>query len=143
MTQDPAASKKPASAPGTPPTAPASRSGGPAPAVSPGGKSAEDGKRAKGAKRSAGRTEKDPLRRSRAGGFYLGIIALGIVLVLLIIFLVQNTDPATVRFLGFEGETPLAVALLISASAGLFLAGIAASLRIFQLRRRVKSDRKA
>ncbi len=72
-----------------------------------------------------------------------GVIALGIVLVLLIIFVTQNTDPTTVRFLVWESDIPVAVALLIAAVAGLFLAGIAASMRILQLRRRVKHDRKA
>ncbi len=85
----------------------------------------------------------DPLRRSRAGGFYVGVIVLGLVLILLIIFVLQNTEPTTVRFLPWEAEIPVAVALLIAAAAGLFLAGMAASMRILQLRSRVKHDRKA
>lgn len=102
---------------------------------------AED-KKSKKAQKSKDKSS-DPLRRSRAGGLYLGVIALGIVLVLLIIFVTQNTDPTTVRFLVWESDIPVAVALLIAAVAGLFLAGIAASMRILQLRRRVKHDRKA
>lgn len=105
------------------------------------GKAAKPDKGGKGGK--AASTQSDPLRRSRAGGLYVGVIALGIVLILLIIFVAQNTDPTTVRFLGWQAEIPVAVALLIAAVAGLFLAGIAASLRILQLRRRVKHDRKA
>ena len=144
MTQEPAASKKPA--PAGQDTAKGKAEGkSEAPAKDQSknqakGKGTPPGKG--GGATSKGQSEKDPLRRSRAGGFYVGVIALGIVLVLLIIFIVQNTGPTTVRFLAFEGETPVAVALLIAAAAGLFLAGIAASLRIFQLRRRVKSDRK-
>lgn len=109
------------------------------------GRAAKPGKGGKGgtASRKASDKRSDPLRRSRAGGLYVGVIALGIVLILLIIFVAQNTDPTTVRFLGWEADIPVAVALLIAAVAGLFLAGIAASLRIFQLRRRVKHDRKA
>lgn len=64
--------------------------------------------------------------------------ASGLVLVLLIIFIAQNTDPVDVTFLGWQGETPLAVALLVATVAGLFLATIAGSMRILQLRRRVK-----
>ena len=85
----------------------------------------------------------DPLRRSRTGGFYVAVIALGIVLVLLVVFVLQNTEPTTVRFLGFEGDTPLAVALLAAAAAGILLSGLAASLRILQLRRRIKHDRRS
>ncbi len=106
------------------------------------GQPAAGDKKTKKAQKSKDKSS-DPLRRSRAGGLYLGVIALGIVLVLLIIFVTQNTDPTTVRFLVWESDIPVAVALLIAAVAGLFLAGIAASMRILQLRRRVKHDRKA
>lgn len=82
----------------------------------------------------------DPLRGSRTSGLWIAVAASGIVLVLLIIFIAQNTDPVDVRFLGWEGKTPLAVALLIATVAGLFLATIAGSLRILQLRRRVKRE---
>ncbi len=118
------------------PTQPGSTPG-PDRGAQPGGAGEKSGKSGKG-----GQDKPDPLRRSRAGGFYLGVIALGIVPVFLIIFVTQNTDPTTVRFLVWEAEIPLAVALLIAAAAGIFLAGIAASLRIIQLRRRVKHERK-
>ena len=73
---------------------------------------------------------------------WLAVVAGGIILVLLIIFIAQNTEPATIQFLGWEGETPLAVALLIGTVAGLFLAALAGSLRILQLRRRVRRDKR-
>lgn len=84
------------------------------------------------------RPTSDPLRGSRTSGLWIAVAASGLVLVLLIIFIAQNTDPVNVKFLGWQGETPLAVALLIATVAGLFLATIAGSLRILQLRRRVK-----
>ncbi len=83
----------------------------------------------------------DPLRGSRTSGFYAATIGLGVVLVLLIIFIAQNTRKTTVSFLGWDGEVPVAVGLLIAAVAGLFLAGVAGMLRILQLRRRVRRDR--
>ena len=61
-----------------------------------------------------------------------------ILLVLLIIFIAQNTQKVQVAFLGWEGQTPLAVALLAAVVTGLVVAAIAGSLRILQLRRRVK-----
>lgn len=132
----------------TPPSQPG-QTPGPARGPQPGdhdapaaGASPDRGSRSgKGTKGTSGQS--DPLRSSRAGGFYLSVIALGVVLIFLIVFVTQNTDPTTVRFLPWEAEIPLAVALLIAAVAGIFLAGIAASLRIVQLRRRVKHDRKA
>ena len=80
----------------------------------------------------------DPLRGSRTSGIWAGVVALGIVLILLIIFIAQNTTQVDVAFLGWEGRTPLSVALLIATAAGLFLATIAGMLRILQLRRRVR-----
>lgn len=84
----------------------------------------------------------DPLRASRTSGFWLGVVALGVVLVLLIVFIAQNTRETTVSFLAWDGQVPVAVALLIAAAAGLFLASVAGALRIFQLRRRVKRERR-
>ncbi|GAA4668683.1 LapA family protein [Nocardioides nanhaiensis] len=89
-----------------------------------------------------GAAEKDPLRGSRTGGIYAALIAFGLVLILLVIFIAQNTESVPVRFLGWEGSAPLAVSLLIAVAAGLLLAGAAASARIVQLRRRVKHERK-
>ena len=67
--------------------------------------------------------------------------SLGILLVLLITFIAQNTQRTEVRFLGWEGSAPQAVSLLIAAASGLALAVVAASLRILQLRRRVRRTR--
>jgi uncharacterized integral membrane protein len=84
----------------------------------------------------------DPLRGSRTSGLWVGVTALGVVLVLLIIFIAQNTAKTTVTFLGWSGQVPVAVALLIAAVAGLFLAVAAGTLRILQLRRRVRRTKK-
>ena len=92
------------------------------------------------ADRSARLPDSDPLRGSRTSGFYTATIGLGVVLVLLIIFIAQNTRKTTVSFLAWTGEVPVAVGLLIAATAGLFLAGVGGTLRILQLRRRVRRD---
>ena len=68
----------------------------------------------------------------------MSVVALGVVLLLLIVFIVQNTTSATIRFFGWSVDLPVAVALLIAAVAGMFLATVAGSLRILQLRRRVR-----
>ncbi|ANH36771.1 hypothetical protein I601_0318 [Nocardioides dokdonensis FR1436] len=91
----------------------------------------------------AGAKAEDPLRGSRTSGLYAAVVGLGVLLVLLIIFIAQNTDKTTVRFLSFQGETPVAVAMLIATTAGILLTAIAGSLRIIQLRRRTKRDIKS
>ncbi len=65
---------------------------------------------------------------------------ISVVLILLIVFIAQNTDAVRISFLGWQGDAPLAVALLAATVAGLLIATIAGSLRILQLRRRVKRD---
>jgi len=86
------------------------------------------------------RDGKDPLRGSRTSGFWAATVGLGVVLVLLIIFIAQNTRKTTVSFLAWDGQVPVAVALLIAAVAGMFLVGLAGMLRILQLRRRVRRE---
>jgi uncharacterized integral membrane protein len=69
---------------------------------------------------------------------WLATVGLGIVLIVVVVFILQNTQEVKVTFLWWEGTPPLAVALLISAAGGIAVTGIAASLRILQLRRRVR-----
>ncbi len=83
----------------------------------------------------------NPLRGSRTSAVWSGVVGLGILLVLLIIFIAQNTQKADVTFLGWTGTAPQAVLLLIATVSGLALAVTAASLRILQLRRRVRRAR--
>ena len=57
---------------------------------------------------------------------------------LLVVLILQNTQEVKVSFLWWEGTPPLAAALLIAAAGGIAVTAIAGSLRILQLRRRVK-----
>ncbi|HEY3436874.1 MAG TPA: LapA family protein [Actinotalea sp.] len=73
----------------------------------------------------------------------MGICIGALVCAALIIFMLQNTDPVEVTFLGMSGTAPLALTLLI---AGVGVGGIAlviGSLRIGQLRRRIAAERAA
>ena len=81
---------------------------------------------------------RDPLRSSRTSGVWLGTVALAALLLLLIVFIAQNTQDVQVSFLFWEGESPLAVSLLVAAVIGILLTAVAGTLRILQLRRRVR-----
>ncbi|RYI99876.1 MAG: LapA family protein [Actinomycetales bacterium] len=85
---------------------------------------------------------KDPLRRSRTSGAWVGVLAAALLLVLLIVFIAQNTDDVHISFLAWGGEAPLAVALMIATVIGIALTAVVGTLRIWQLRRRVKHDRR-
>ncbi len=83
------------------------------------------------------------MRGSRTSGVWIVTVLLVVLLVLLAIFVLQNTQKVEISFLGWNGSAPLAAALLIATAAGLVLAVAAGTLRILQLRRRVKRERKA
>jgi uncharacterized integral membrane protein len=62
-------------------------------------------------------------------------VAVGlVVLVLLIVFFVQNQDMVTVRFFGLEGSLALGTTLFIAAVGGGVLVALAGGARILQLR---------
>jgi uncharacterized integral membrane protein len=86
-------------------------------------------------------TPRDPtpgpatVRRTRAGGLWTGLVASAVVLILLLVFILQNGAPVVINFLGWSGSLPTGVALLFAAVAGLLLVAIPGGLRMLQLRR--------
>ncbi|MBB3042445.1 DUF1049 domain-containing protein [Nocardioides sp. LMS-CY] len=80
----------------------------------------------------------DPLRRSRTSGAWTAVIIAAVLLVLLVTFIAQNTADVHISFLGWDGTAPLAVALLIATVGGIVLTAAVGTLRIWQLRRRVR-----
>lgn len=96
-----------------------------------------------GQRQDAPRTEHhDPLRHSRTSQFWVALFGFGIVLVLMIVFIAQNTQSVEVSFFGWTGCPPLSVALLIAVAATILIMAVAGTLRILQLRRRVHQDKR-
>ena len=77
----------------------------------------------------------EPAARSRTGVLWTGLILSALVLLFLLIFILQNSTPVQISFLGVSGTLPVGVALLLAAIAGLLLVAIPGGLRILQLRR--------
>ncbi|MCY7340955.1 MAG: lipopolysaccharide assembly protein LapA domain-containing protein [Pseudonocardia sp.] len=73
--------------------------------------------------------------RTRTGGLWTGLILSALVLVVLLVFILQNLARVQITFLGLTGSLPLGVALLLAAVAGLLLVAIPGGFRILQLRR--------
>ncbi|MDX6296657.1 MAG: hypothetical protein QOI51_514 [Nocardioidaceae bacterium] len=82
--------------------------------------------------------DEDLLARTKVSQMWIGIIVFAIILILLLIFVLENTKKVPVTYFGFTGSLPLAVAMLLSAVAGILLTAIAGTLRILQLRKRVR-----
>lgn len=79
---------------------------------------------------------------TRTSATFISLIAGAVVLVLLLVFILENTQRAKITFLGATGHVPLGVALLLAVVAGALLLGIVGTARIAQLRRRVKHRRR-
>jgi len=69
------------------------------------------------------------------------VIVLSLLLLLLAVFILQNTQKVEVAFFGWNGRAPLAATLLIAAAGGALVVAAAGVLRVLQLRRRVKRQR--
>jgi uncharacterized integral membrane protein len=78
-----------------------------------------------------------PTGRTRISGAWVGVIIGVVVLVLLLSFIIQNSQSVKVSFFSVSGHIPLGVVLLLAAVGGVLLAGVVASLRIWQLRHRL------
>ncbi|WKG03222.1 lipopolysaccharide assembly LapA domain-containing protein [Mycolicibacterium sp. HK-90] len=80
---------------------------------------------------------------TRAGALWSALILGFLVLIVLLIFIAQNTDPVPMSFLAWHWSLPTGVAILGAAVAGGLLTVAAGSARIFQLRRAAKKNFKA
>lgn len=79
---------------------------------------------------------------TRTGVVWAAVAAGLVLLVLLIIFFIQNQDVVRVTFLGFEGRLALGTALFIAGVGGGILVAIAGGARILQLRRNERKLRR-
>ncbi|NOV95878.1 LapA family protein [Isoptericola halotolerans] len=75
--------------------------------------------------------------RTRAGATWVGICLAALLLVALIVFMFQNTQPVLVSFLGTQATVPLALALLVAGVGVGVIALVVGTVRIGQLRRRL------
>jgi lipopolysaccharide assembly protein A len=74
-------------------------------------------------------------RPTRISSLHVGLITAAILLVLLVVFLIQNAHTVEIHFLGAHLRVSLAVAMLAAAVAGALITGAAGTARIAQLRR--------
>jgi uncharacterized integral membrane protein len=89
----------------------------------------------------APKAERIQVSHTRTSAAWVGIWAGVVVLILLIIFVAQNTASVQISFFALEGSISLALALLIAGVGGAIVAMAVAATRILQLRRMVRRGR--
>jgi uncharacterized integral membrane protein len=80
---------------------------------------------------------------TRAAALWSALIAGFVVLIVLLVFIMQNTDSTTIHFLGWAGSLPVGVAILLAAVCGGLLTVAVGTARIVQLRRAAKKNLKS
>jgi len=80
------------------------------------------------------------VRATRVSGVWVGSIATALFLIVLIIFVAQNSRMVPIHFLGFAGQFSLALTILLSAVVGVLLVSVPGSVRIIQLRRALRKN---
>ena len=83
------------------------------------------------------------IKRTRTSGLWVAVAFFAIILLLLLIFILQNGAQVSVNYLGAHGHLPLGVALLLSAVCGVLLVVLAGAARISQLRTVARRHRRA
>ena len=87
-------------------------------------------------------TDDGHVRSTRAGAWWTALVLVALLSLVFLVFIAQNADAVTIRFLTFEGELSLAVALLLSAALGVLVVAIPGMVRILQLRRALAKNAK-
>lgn len=82
------------------------------------------------------------IRHTRTGATWTGLVIGTLVLVLLLVFILQNLDGVVLELFAWEFTVPLGVTLLLAAIAGAVIMALVGSIRILQIRRAASRQRK-
>jgi uncharacterized integral membrane protein len=78
------------------------------------------------------------VRRTRVSGMWVGVTAAAVVLLVLLVFIIENGQTVNISFFGAHGHLPLGVALLLAAICGVLLVAVPGYGRILQLRKALR-----
>jgi uncharacterized integral membrane protein len=79
---------------------------------------------------------------TRAGALWSALTVGLLILIVLLVFITQNTESVEMTFLGWHWSLPLGVQILLAAVAGALVTVLVGAARIFQLRRAAKKNLK-
>jgi lipopolysaccharide assembly protein A len=82
------------------------------------------------------------VKRTRISGLWVALVLFAVVLLLLLVFIVENSQRLNLSYFGAHGHLPLGVALLLTAVLGILLAVMAWFGRGVQVRTAARRERK-
>ena len=82
------------------------------------------------------------IKHTRVGATWTGLVIGIVVLVLLLVFILQNLDSVTLELFAWDFTLPLGVTLLFAAIAGAVIMALAGGVRIIQIRRAANRQRR-
>jgi uncharacterized integral membrane protein len=94
------------------------------------------------AERDALRTKVRGIEHTRTRATFFGLVIGAIILILLLVFILQNLRSEEIMLIFWEVNLPLGVSLLIAAIAGALITALAGGLRMLQMSRALKRARK-
>jgi putative membrane protein len=83
-----------------------------------------------------------PPQRTRISSVRIALIAGTVALIVVLIFIIQNTSAVRINFLGAHLNVSLAVAMLLAAVAGALIMAAAGTARVTQLRKNMRRERR-
>ena len=83
---------------------------------------------------AGGKPGRRGVKRTRIGGVWVAAALFALVLLLLLIFILENGHKVDIAYFGAHVQSPLGVALLLAAILGVLLVLIPTAARIMQLR---------
>jgi uncharacterized integral membrane protein len=88
-------------------------------------------------------TPESAVKFTRAAALWSAMIGGFVILILLLVFIMQNTGSTTIHLFAWEWKLPVGVAILLAAVCGGLVTVAAGTTRIIQLRRAAKRNLKA
>ncbi|MDO5032494.1 lipopolysaccharide assembly LapA domain-containing protein [Corynebacterium sp.] len=121
---------------------PAEQSGSPFEPAPSSGAAVEETKAERKARERAQR-DAGKVKGSFAASTWIALIVGFLLLIVLIIFILQNQQKVPMNFLNWSAEFPAGIAYLISAIAGALIMALVGMWRMFELRRQVRKQARA
>lgn len=89
----------------------------------------------------ASRSATGTVNRTRTAGAWIGLVVGAIILIVLLVFILQNNESAQFSIFFWKFSLPLGVSMLFAAIAGALVMALVGGARILQLRRAYRQKR--